>query len=156
MPTDRRLRTPLKESPAFVLMQAGRLASEWTAEALQTLELTTAQFATLALITRVGPLTQGSVGEQLGVSKPVMSRIASRLVAAGLAERRLDFYDARHRRLCPTQAGAELVAEASDEVATVDAQFLERIGEDSLTALAELPPPTLTAMERALVNLGWY
>ncbi len=155
MPTDTRLRAPLSESAAFVLMQAGRLASEWTADALQVFGLTIAQFATLALITRLGPLTQGTLGEQLGLSKPAMSRVASRLVAAGLAERLLDYRDARHRRLCATQAGADLTAEASDELAAIDAQFLERIGEETLTALAELPPPALTAMERALLAAGW-
>lgn len=156
MPTDERLQTPLGESPAFVLMQAGRLATHWTAEAFLPFGLTIAQFATLALITRLGAISQGGVGERLGIGKSAMSRVASRLVAAGLIERRLGYYDGRQRLLFPTQVGVDLVTPAVDELAAVDAQFLERIGEDTVTALAQLPPPRLSSMERAFINLGWY
>jgi hypothetical protein len=51
---DGRLQAPLSESAAFVLMQTGRLAMQWTAEALELFELSIAEFATLALIQRLG------------------------------------------------------------------------------------------------------
>jgi DNA-binding MarR family transcriptional regulator len=153
--SDRRLQKPLIDSPTFVLMQAGRLAMEWAAEALELFELTLVQYATLALTQRIGPMSQAAIAERLGISKAAMSTVASQLVSAGLAERRMSYYDARERRLGPTQAGAELLAEAADELSCVDERFAECIGEEVLRQLAELPPPTLTAVEQALRALGF-
>jgi hypothetical protein len=36
----------------------------------------------------------------------------------------------------------------------VDAQFTDRAGEEVIQALAELPPPNLTPLERALLRLS--
>jgi DNA-binding MarR family transcriptional regulator len=154
VPTEGRLRAPLIESPAFVFMQVGRLAMNWAAEALELFELTLAEFATLALIHRTGPMSQDALAERLGISKAAMSGLATSLEDAGLAERRMHMCDGRKRALTITRAGTELVAEASDELAVVDAQFLERVGEDVVGALAELAPPNLTPIEMAFRWLG--
>lgn len=136
-------------------MQAGRLAMEWTAEALAVYELTLTEFAVLALIERMGPISQAALATRLGISKAPMSRMATGLVQTGLAERHLDLWDARKRKLSITQAGVELVAEAADELAAVDDQFLERTGEESIQALAELLPPELSPVELAIRAAGW-
>lgn len=115
VPVDVRLQGPLKESPAFVLMQAGRLAMDWTAEALELFGLRVPQFATLALVHRLGAISQASIAERLGIGYPAMSALAT----------------------------------------GVDAQFTERLGEDTLAALAELPPPRLTAIEHAFRAVKW-
>jgi DNA-binding MarR family transcriptional regulator len=153
--TDGRLQGPLIESPAFVLMQAGRLAMAWTAEALELFELSVQQFATLALIHRLGPMSQAAAADRLGISKAAMSELATSLERAGLAERRMGMFDGRKRALWITRSGAELLAEAADELAVVDAQFLEHIGEEVIQALAQLPPRDLTPVEAALRAAGW-
>jgi DNA-binding MarR family transcriptional regulator len=152
---DGRLRGPLIESPTFVLMQAGRLALEWAAEALELLELSVAQFAALALIRRFGTIGQSALAEWLGLSQAGMSTLASGLERDGLIERRPHMWDGRQRVLCVTRAGVELLAEAADELAAVDAQFLDRVGEDAVKALGELAPPNLNAVEQALRAAGW-
>jgi DNA-binding MarR family transcriptional regulator len=137
-------------------MQVGRLAMEWTAEALEPLELTLAEFAALALIKRMGPLTQAAIGERLGIRKAPMSRLATRLEQAGLAERQMDWWDGRKRRLSITGAGAEIVAEAADELGAVEHSFIERVGEEAIQTLAELLPPDLSPVELALrAAAGW-
>jgi DNA-binding MarR family transcriptional regulator len=151
---DGRLQAPLSESAAFVLMQTGRLAMEWTAEALEMFELSIAEFATLALIQRLGQMGQSAIAERLGLTKAAMSEVAAGLVGAGLLQRMMPFYDGRQRLLDTTRAGAELVSEAADEIAIVDAQFTDRAGEEVIHALAELPPPNLTPLERALLRLS--
>ena len=155
VPVHVRLQGPLKESPAFVLMQAGRLAMDWTAEALELFELSVPQFATLALVHRLGAISQASIAERLGIGYPAMSALATSLEADGVVERRMDMFDGRRRALWITRAGVELLGEASDELTGVDAQFTERLGEDTLAALAELPPPRLSAIEHALLAAGW-
>jgi DNA-binding MarR family transcriptional regulator len=137
--THGRLPPPLIDSPTFVLMQAGRLAMQWAAEALELFELEIAGFATLAVIQRLGPMTQAALADRLGVSHTTMSRVASGLVDAGLAVREYDYFDARHRRLCITGPGAELVAAAADELAEVESELPREVTE----ALATLPPENL-------------
>ena len=63
-------------------------------------------------------------------------------------------FDGRKRALAITRPGRELLAEAADELAIVDAQFADVAGEDVIRALAELAPPNLTAIEIALRRLG--
>jgi DNA-binding MarR family transcriptional regulator len=107
------------------------------------------------LIHRLGGISQAGIADRLGISKAAMTGIATSLERAGLAERRLHGFDGRQRALHVTLAGTELVAEAADELATVDAQFSECVGEDVVKALAELPPPRLTSIEQALRTAGW-
>jgi DNA-binding MarR family transcriptional regulator len=152
--TDGRLQGPLSESASFVLMQAGRLAMQWSAEALEVFDLTLPEFAALALLQRMGPISQAGIADRLGISKAPMSRLATRLERGGLVQRELTLWDARKRVLRITLAGAELVAEAADELAAVDNDFLQRAGEDALRALAELLPPELSPVEAALRATG--
>lgn len=154
VPTEVRLRGPLAESPSFVLMQAGRLALEWSVEALGVFELTLHQFAALLLISRLNGITQIGIVERLGISKAAVSGLVSELERSGLVERRRRLFNARERALYVTRAGAELVAEAADELGAIDAQFVERVGEDAITALSELPPAVLSPLETALRAAG--
>jgi DNA-binding MarR family transcriptional regulator len=129
----------LIESPAFVVMQAGALAMEWVTEALELFGLTIPQYATLAVIARLGAMTQAALADRLGISHAAMSRLASSLVDEGLAVRDFDYFDGRKRRLFITRAGAELVAEAADELASAADRFPPELTEQ----LAKLLPEDL-------------
>jgi MarR family transcriptional regulator, lower aerobic nicotinate degradation pathway regulator len=150
--TEAQLQPPLVDSPAFVLMQAGQLAMEWIAESLELFGLTIVEYGALAVVAKVGGMSQGTLARRLGLTKPVMSGVVSALVEAGLAERRGDYFDGRVRLVCITRAGAELVAEAADELECIDHRFREHLDEEALKRLAELAPPNLTAMERAFLG----
>jgi DNA-binding MarR family transcriptional regulator len=83
-----------------------------------------------------------------------MSELASRLEGQGLAERRTHPFDGRRRVLGLTEAGVELLAEAADEVAGVEALCLEHVTEELCARLAELPPEVLSPVEETL-RLVW-
>jgi MarR family transcriptional regulator, lower aerobic nicotinate degradation pathway regulator len=154
VPTDVRLPGPLADSPGFVLMQVGRLAMEWTTEALALLELNLHEFATLMLVYRMGGISQAAIADRLGISKAAVSELATDLEARGLAERRPHRFDRRRRALYVTPGGSELLAEAADELAAIDAQFADKVGEEAIRALSELPPPRLTPVEEAMRAAG--
>ena len=149
--TQWRLPPPLIQSPAFVLIQAGQLAMAWATEALELFELTVAEFATLALIGGLGPMTQAALADRLGMSQTSMSRIASSLEKAGLATRQPDYFDGRSRRVGLTEAGSELLAEAADELRAVGGSIPEEV----LTVLGELPPEYLGPIMEKVRKLGW-
>lgn len=153
--TDARLPGPLAESAAFVLMQAGRLAMEWTAEALADVGLALSEFAVLALVQRFGGISQRAVGDRLGLSEPSVSRIAVMLERRHLVSRRQDLRSPRRRALYVTSTGVQLMANASRSVAAVDARFQHRIDNLSILALSELPPRSLTPVELAIRAAGW-
>ncbi|HEX6460758.1 MAG TPA: MarR family winged helix-turn-helix transcriptional regulator [Thermoleophilaceae bacterium] len=136
-------------------MQAGRLAMERTAAALEPLGLEVAQFATLAMIDRLQPITQAALAERLGISKSAISRVVIRLVADGLVVQRLPWRDARRRDLYVTAAGAELMVSGITALARVDARLAAHIGDDAIRALPTLAPPNLTPVQTALRALGW-
>jgi len=138
-----------------VLMQAGRLALEWAAQALDLLELSVVQYAALVLVHRFGGIGQGAIGERLGVSKAAMSGIAVALESRGLVERRQNLRNPARRTVHITRAGAELLAQAAEELAVVDRRFHECLDGDAVRALAELPPRELTPIELALRAAAW-
>ena len=154
VPTDVRLQGPLAESASFVVMQAGRLALEWTAEALGLFDLEIRAFAALLVINRLGGITQMGLVERLGISKAGVSALVTALEGDGLVERRWRLFDGRQGALYVTRAGAELVGEAADELAVIDAEFVDRVGEAGIKALAEIPPPRRTPIESALLPAG--
>jgi MarR family transcriptional regulator, lower aerobic nicotinate degradation pathway regulator len=122
---DQRLPPPLIDSPAFVVMQAGRLAFDWTVEVLEVFGLTVADFAALALIHQLGPIKQGAVAERIGISRVAMSGVASVLAERNLIGRVAAFTDLRRRLLHMTDIGIDLLTIAMDELAEVDSRFPE-------------------------------
>jgi MarR family transcriptional regulator, transcriptional regulator for hemolysin len=152
---DRRLPSPLIESPAFVLMQAGRLAMEWTEQALELFEISLTEFAALSILQRLGPMTQAAVAERLGISHVAMSGLASRLEDGGLAKREAHYLDRRRRFLCVTHAGAGLVTRAAGELSAVDSQLREHLPGDAIKGLAELPPEDVGPVVELIRTLGW-
>jgi DNA-binding MarR family transcriptional regulator len=136
-------------------MQAGALAMKWTGEVLESFGLSVPEYAALLLIRRFGGISQGVVGERLGLSKAAICGMAQSCERRRLISRSQDPWSPGRRALYLTDSGLQALAEATDRVAIVDARFRRRVDEASLLALAELPARTLTPVELALRAAGY-
>jgi DNA-binding MarR family transcriptional regulator len=136
-------------------MQAGRLAFDRTAAALEPLGLDVAHFAALALIHRLEPITQAALAQRLGISTSAISRVGTSLAAEGLVMRQLPWRDARRRDLYVTGTGAELTARGASALAKVDGPLAAHLGDEAIRALATLAPPNLTPIQTTLRALGF-
>jgi DNA-binding MarR family transcriptional regulator len=104
---------PLSESPAFALMQAGRIAMELATEVLEPLGLTVAEFAALAVVERLGKVPQATLAERLGMSQPTLLELVKPLRRDGLLDRWMGIYDCRRRELTVSEAGWEVLRQAA-------------------------------------------
>ncbi|WIB16138.1 MarR family transcriptional regulator [Curtobacterium sp. MCPF17_050] len=73
--------------------------------------VTDAQFSALALLHRDGPMTLADLSRAEGVTPPSMTKTVDVLIGRGLLTKDDHGDDRRKVLLCPTPAGAELVAE---------------------------------------------
>jgi len=74
-------------------------------------------------------LAPGEVAQQLGVRSPTVVKMATRMEAAGLVERRRDTEDARVVRLFLTRKGRSLQAAIEDELRDLEARALSSVNE---------------------------
>ena len=74
------------------------------------LSVQSSQYPMLATLDRYGPLTIGELTQALVLSQPVVTRTASRLVAAGLVEVSRRHRDQRHKTISLTPAGEAAMA----------------------------------------------
>jgi DNA-binding MarR family transcriptional regulator len=153
VPTNEQLPPKLMASPAFVLIQLGMMAQEWTAEALLPVGLDLRQFAAMLLISDRG-LPQVMIAERLGVSAAAVSGLVSRLVDEELAVRRVDYGDARRRVVVLTEAGRQLLAVAADEVSAVEAALTEHLSEETVARIATMAPPRPSPIQRIFRELA--
>ena len=111
-------------------------------------DLSPSQSAALVTIARHGPLTPSELARLEGVQRPTATRVVSRLVDEGLAERTADPADRRSFVVAATPAGEALLRKLRsrknaflarrlrqldrDELATLEraAEILERLQED--------------------------
>lgn len=138
-----------------MLMQAGRLAMEWTADVLAVLGLSLHEYAALLLIQRFGGTSQRAIAEWLGLSTATVSGIAVQLEGQGLILRDQDLFNPGRRALYVTRKGVQLLAEAADDMALIDAHFREHVDGGSIQALSELPPRSLSPIELAIRAAGY-
>ncbi len=107
--------------------------------------LTPSQLSALAAVSNRGPLTLGELAEHERVAPPSISKVAAKLEADGLLERRTDPEDRRVSRVRVTKAGAALLAETrrrktawlAERVGHLDPGQQERLAA-ALDALDEL------------------
>lgn len=118
---------------------------------LQGASLSMARLAALSYLHRRGTATISELSEHLNLALGSTSQAVDLLVQAGLAERREDARDRRHKQVSLTPAGAEIVAqvrqvrydEAARRLAELPPELVARLGEaiaDVLDAL-RLPQP---------------
>lgn len=74
-------------------------------------QITEGQYAVLAALSRLGPLTPGALAEREGVQPPVMTRTLNALAAAGLVERAPHPTDGRQVVVTITESGEEEIRE---------------------------------------------
>jgi DNA-binding MarR family transcriptional regulator len=90
--------------------------------------LSPTQTAALATIERRGPLTPSELASIEGVQRPTISRVATRLVEAGLVERLPDELDRRGARLRVTDEGRRRLHEVRSRKTAYLAERIERLG----------------------------
>jgi DNA-binding MarR family transcriptional regulator len=90
--------------------------------------LSPTQTAALATIERRGPLTPSELASIERVQRPTISRVAARLVEAGLVERLPDELDRRGARLRVTDAGRRRLREVRSRKTAYLAERIERLG----------------------------
>ena len=111
-------------------------------------ELTYQQYNVLRMIDTTGPQAQAEVARRLMVTSPVVTRLASILVDAGLVERRTDPTDRRAVLLAATARGRRRARAMRRDLLEAARELLEPIPEerrravgDALQELQILLPP---------------
>jgi DNA-binding MarR family transcriptional regulator len=112
-------------------------------QVLQGANLSMPRLVALFYLRRKGAATISELREHLNLALGSTSQAVDQLVQAGLAERREDARDRRHKLVTITPAGAEIVAR------------VRQIRQDEVTRrLAELPPELLARLCDALAELA--
>ncbi len=109
---------------------------------LQGTNLSMARLAALFYLQRRGAATISELSEHLNLALGSTSQAVDQLVQAGLAERREDARDRRHKLVTLTPAGAEIVA-----------QVRQARSEEATRRLAELPPELLTRLGEVIADV---
>src|SRR3954454_17281287 len=89
-------------------------------------DLTPSQLSALAAINAHGPLTLGALAEVERVAPPSVTKVLSKLEAAGLVARQADERDRRVVRVVTTAAGDQLLADVRERK---DAWLAARVAE---------------------------
>jgi MarR family transcriptional regulator for hemolysin len=116
--------------------QLARAARQWRLamnERLLPYGLTEATWLPLLYIAREKPMRQKQLAELLGIESSSLVRLIDALVAAGLAERKIE-NDRRARLVCLTAQGRRLVAQVEAVGAEVRDQALAGISNEALAA----------------------
>ena len=87
-------------------------------------QITASQISALSTVAKRGELSLGELAAVEQIAPPSMTRIAARLEAQGLLERRIDAADRRVARVAVTPAGSELLQETRTRR---DAYLAERL-----------------------------
>jgi DNA-binding MarR family transcriptional regulator len=99
-------------------------------------ELTYQQYNVLRIIDLEGPVPQAEIARRLLVSAPVVTRLASGLVEAGLTERGRDPEDRRTVRLTLTPAGRRRARAMRRDLLAAAAELIEPLPEERRASVA--------------------
>jgi DNA-binding MarR family transcriptional regulator len=99
-------------------------------------ELTYQQYNVLRMIDTMGPQPQAEVARRLMVTAPVVTRLASALVDAGLVDRRPDASDRRAVLLALTATGRRRARAMRRDLLEAAHELLEPVPEERRAALA--------------------
>ena len=116
---------PVREFAGQLLFRLWRASHTRTAEALESLGLTTALFALLNVLgSREGAIQQ-ELGAAMGIDPSTMVSLIDQLEAAGLAERRPRPTDRRAREVVITAKGRRVLKRARQLALQVEDEVLQ-------------------------------
>lgn len=140
-------RSPLFESPAFLLGQLGSHSAYRFDQLLAPLGIKPPQYGTLRLLEANDGSTQQQLCETLGIHRNVMVSLIDALEQRGLVERRRHPADRRAHAVHLLPAGREAIARA--------AELAEQLNAELLAALEPEDRPRMLAMlQRLAVGNG--
>ena len=119
---------------ARLRLSATRLARQLRQES--DAALTPSQLSALASIERHGPLTLGTLADLERVAPPSITKVVTKLEAAGLVARRLDDRDRRVAWISLTPAGSNRLAKIRQRKNALLASRLANLTEDQRARLA--------------------
>ena len=134
---------PVREFAGQLLFRLWRVSHTRTAEALESLGLTTALFALLNVLGARKGAIQQELGAAMGIDPSTMVSLIDQLEAAGLAERRLRPTDRRAREVVITPKGRRALKRARQLALQVEGDVLHGLTASQRSQL-------LTLLHRAL------
>jgi DNA-binding MarR family transcriptional regulator len=123
------------EIAARLRLSATRLARRLRQESSS--GLTPSQLSALAVVLNRGPLTLGELADHERVAPPSISKVAAKLEAEGLLERRTDTDDRRVARVRATPAGEALIEETRRRKTAWLAERVRQLEADDRARLAD-------------------
>lgn len=101
-------------------------------------EVTTTQFAVLARLHEMGPLSQNHLGRATAMDAATIKGVVGRLVRQGLVSTRPDAVDRRRLTVALSDAGRALFARLTDNAIAVSDHTLSPLAPDERAALLTL------------------
>jgi DNA-binding MarR family transcriptional regulator len=123
------------EVAARLRLSATRLARQLRKES--DAALTPSQLSALAAIERHGPVMLGALAELERVAPPSITKVVSKLEAAGLVKRRLDPHDRRAAWVSTTTAGNARLAQIRQRKHAWLAARLDRLDEEQRRLISD-------------------
>jgi len=123
------------EVAARLRLSATRLARQLRQES--DAALTPSQLSALAAIERHGPVMLGALAELERVAPPSITKVVSKLEAAGLVKRRLDPHDRRAAWVSTTTAGNARLAQIRQRKHAWLAARLDRLDEEQRRLISD-------------------
>ncbi len=99
----------LYRRPGFLLRRAHQISVALFLQEAAGLGLTTTQYGALVALKARGPLDQIGIGTLVGIDRSTTALVVSKLVQAGLVERRDDRLDKRRRIITLSARGEEML-----------------------------------------------
>ena len=146
------------DAVTHAVLTASRLLVAVTARSLAAVEdrVTLPQFRLLVVLATHGDAKLVELADRLGVNPSTAMRMVDRLIAAGLAERRVNPGNRRETVLRVTPEGDRLVSDVTAARRREIAAIVERLAPRQRTALVEaLTAFTQAGGEAAAHPLGW-
>jgi DNA-binding MarR family transcriptional regulator len=92
-------------------------------------ELTSTQFAALAKLCELGPISQNALGRATAMDAATIKGVTDRLRAKGLVASTRDAGDRRRIRVAPTEAGRTLFAALTEAARQITTETLEPLSQ---------------------------
>ena len=128
------------ESGRALRLAVLRLSRRLRQESAGSEEITPSQMSALVVLARMGELTLGELATVERIAPPSMTRIAARLEAQGLLERRVDSSDRRVARVAISPAGEEVLSQSREKGDAFVTARLAQLTEEERHVLARAVP----------------